>query len=168
MEKKVRVCTDKVYVGTMLFVTVAVATAFLIINVDPFANWILAAALVVTPLGLIRWVDCTPEGICASRCFFIRRKIEAKRISSVQFVSFQQKFSTYQYFIICIDGHRPFHCGKYKQDFFFSQLFFLSPKVISVRLLKNQCPDYIEKISRLYDCVAVDEIFAQMQSEWGK
>ena len=168
MENRVRVCTDKVFVGLMLFVIVAVATVFLILNVDPFINWILAVTLVVTPWKFIRWVDCTREGICASRCFFIKRKIDAKRISAVQFVSFQQKFSTYQYFVICIDGHRPFNCGKYMQDFFFSQLFFLSPKVISVRLLKNQCEDYIEKISQLYENVTVDEMFVQMQSEWRK
>ena len=166
MKKKVRVHTSTVYTVTIFVILICAAVGALAIKVDSFMKWIPMVGLVVSCCGYIRWIDCGENEICSTRCFFVRRKIDVKRITSIQFVSFQQKYSTYQYFVICIDGHRPFDCGKNKLDFIFPQFFFLSPKVLSVRLLKNQCAEYIEEISQMYDSVTVDEMFVQMQRQW--
>lgn len=168
MEKKVRICTDKVFVRSMLAVfIVLIASVFLLtafMDIEPFLIWLCLLAIVLVAWDYAIWVDCNEKEICVTRFGILKRHIRANRISSIQLIEWHRKGQFSLYLVICIDGHRPYNSKNVLMRTFFG-LWVSSPKVFAIRILEHQYNEYIKELTELYGNVTLEDSFRKWQTK---
>ena len=162
MEKKVRVCMEKRY-AIRAFVVFAIFTAFIFWltatrEMKPFLQWSCLLGVVLFVWENAYWADCSKNEICVTRLGIFKRRISAERISSIHLAAQRNKHQTKLYVVICLNGHQACNFENLIAPVWLTR-WYLSSKVIVIHILECQYKEYIQKLTKLYGNVTLDQSF---------